>query len=33
MYHDDRVLRVLLVLDSTGSFVEWIERWGAWLKA
>jgi len=26
MYHDDRVLRVMLVVDGTGSFVEWIER-------
>jgi hypothetical protein len=26
MYHDDRVLRVMLVVDSVGSFVEWIER-------
>ena len=26
MYHDDRVMRVMLVVDSTGSFVEWIER-------
>jgi len=26
MYHDDRVLRVMLVVDSLGSFVEWIER-------
>lgn len=26
MYHDERVLRVMLVLDSIGSFVEWIER-------
>ncbi len=26
MYHDDRVLRVMLVGDSVGSFVEWIER-------
>ena len=26
MYHDDRVLRVMLVVDSTSSFVEWIER-------
>ena len=25
MYHDDRVLRVLLV-DGLGTFVEWIER-------
>jgi hypothetical protein len=25
MYHDDRVLRVMLV-DRTSSFVEWIER-------
>ena len=26
MYKNDRVLRVMLVLDSAGSFVEWIER-------
>jgi hypothetical protein len=26
MYHDDRVLRVMLVVDGLGSFVEWIER-------
>ncbi len=26
MYSDDRVLRVMLVVDSLGSFVEWIER-------
>ncbi|MFI5179519.1 MAG: hypothetical protein ACHQO8_13195 [Vicinamibacterales bacterium] len=26
MCHDDRVLRVMLVLDGPGSFVEWIER-------
>ena len=26
MYHDDRVLRVMLVRDSVGTFVEWIER-------
>ena len=26
MYHDDRVLRVMLVRDSAGTFVEWIER-------
>ena len=26
MYHNDRVLRVMLVVDSIGSFVEWIER-------
>jgi hypothetical protein len=26
MYHDDRVLRVMAVIDSVGSFVEWIER-------
>lgn len=26
MYHNDRVLRVMLVIDSVGSFVEWIER-------
>lgn len=26
MYHDDRVLRGMLVADSTGAFVDWIER-------
>jgi hypothetical protein len=26
MYHNDRVLRVMMVIDSVGSFVEWIER-------
>ena len=26
MYHNDRVLRVMLVVNSDGSFVEWIER-------
>jgi hypothetical protein len=26
MYRDDRVLRVMLVADSSGSFVEWIDR-------
>jgi hypothetical protein len=26
MYHDERVLRVMVVTDSVGSFVEWIER-------
>ncbi|MGE5245712.1 MAG: hypothetical protein ACM3SQ_15930 [Betaproteobacteria bacterium] len=26
MYHDDRVLRVMLVVDGAGSFLEWIER-------
>ena len=26
MYHNDRVLRVMLVANSAGSFVEWIER-------
>ena len=26
MYHNDRVLRVMVVSDSVGSFVEWIER-------
>ena len=26
MYHNDRVLRVMVVTDSRGSFVEWIER-------
>ena len=26
MYHDDRVLRVMLVADSAGTFIEWIDR-------
>jgi pheromone shutdown protein TraB len=26
MYSNDRVLRVMIVVDSVGSFVEWIER-------
>jgi hypothetical protein len=26
LYHDDRVLRVMLVADSSGTFVEWIDR-------
>jgi hypothetical protein len=26
MYQNDRVLRVMMVTDSVGSFVEWIER-------
>ena len=26
MYHNDRVLRVMMVTDSAGSFVEWVER-------
>jgi len=26
MYSNDRVLRVMMVTDSVGSFVEWIER-------
>ncbi len=26
MYGDDRVLRVMLVVDSVGTFVDWIER-------
>ncbi len=26
MYEDDRVRRVMLVIDSAGTFVEWIER-------
>ena len=26
MYHDDRVLRVMLIVDGTSTFVEWIER-------
>ena len=25
-YHNDRVLRVMVVTDSVGSFVEWTER-------
>jgi len=25
MDHDDRVLRVMLVVDSIGTFVKWIE--------
>jgi hypothetical protein len=25
-YQNDRVLRVMVVIDSIGSFVEWIER-------
>jgi hypothetical protein len=25
-YHDDRMLRVMVVTDSVGSFVEWIKR-------
>jgi hypothetical protein len=26
MYHDDRVLRVMLIVDGASTFVEWIER-------
>ena len=26
MYHDDRVLRVMLVADGAGTFIEWIDR-------
>ena len=26
MYQNDRVLRVMVVTDSLGTFVEWIER-------
>ena len=26
MYHDDRVLRVMVVADGAATFVEWIER-------
>jgi hypothetical protein len=26
MYQNDRVLRVMMVTDSVGSFVEWIDR-------
>ena len=26
MYHNDRVLRVMLVTYSVGTFVEWVER-------
>jgi hypothetical protein len=26
MYQNDRVLRVMIVNDRTGSFVEWIDR-------
>lgn len=26
MYHDDRVLRVMLTVDGVGTFVEWVER-------
>lgn len=26
MYSNDRVLRVMMVTDSVGAFVEWIER-------
>jgi hypothetical protein len=26
LYHDDRVLRVMLLADSVGTFIEWIDR-------
>ena len=26
IYHDDRVLRVMLLVDGAGTFVDWIER-------
>jgi hypothetical protein len=26
VFHDERVARVMLVVDSTGTFVEWIDR-------
>jgi hypothetical protein len=26
MYHDDRVLRIMLVADGAGTFVDWIKR-------
>ena len=26
MYQNDRVLRVMMVSDSIGAFVEWVER-------
>jgi hypothetical protein len=26
MYRDDRVLRVMLIVNSVGTFVEWIDR-------
>jgi hypothetical protein len=26
MYHNDRVLRVMMVSDSANAFVEWVER-------
>lgn len=26
MYRDDRVLRIMVVVDGPGTFVEWIER-------
>ncbi len=26
MYRDDRVLRIMLVVDGPGTFVEWFER-------
>jgi hypothetical protein len=26
MYHNDRVLRVKVVIHSVGSFVEWVDR-------
>ena len=25
-YHDDRVLRVMIVADNSGKFLEWIDR-------
>jgi hypothetical protein len=26
MYHDDRVMRVMVVVDGLGTFLEWIDR-------
>jgi hypothetical protein len=26
MYHDDRVQRVMLVADGSGTFIEWVDR-------
>ena len=26
MYHDDRVLRIMMIVDGADTFVEWIER-------
>jgi hypothetical protein len=26
MYRDDRVLRVMLVADGSGTFIEWLDR-------